>query len=65
VLIVASSNDDRVRIEDTRKVAARLPDCRLVEIPEAWHEVLMETDDIRAIWWREFDKLAQAIAPSA
>ncbi len=41
--------------EDTRLVANRLPDCRYVEIPESWHEILMETDDIRAIWWREFD----------
>jgi lysophospholipase len=64
VLIVASANDDRVLISDTRKVAARLPDCRLIEIPQAWHEVLMETDEVRDIWWRAFDELAEAISPS-
>lgn len=64
VLIVASGDDDRVLTADTRKVAARLPDCRYVEIAESWHEILMETDDIRAIWWREFDAFAEPIAPS-
>lgn len=69
VLIVASSNDDRVLITDTRKVAEHLPDCRLVEIPQAWHEVLMETDDIRAIWWDAFDEFVgntlKAMSPTA
>ncbi|MEI7931447.1 MAG: alpha/beta hydrolase [Alphaproteobacteria bacterium] len=65
VLIVASANDDRVLITDTRKAAARLPNCRLIEIPESWHEVLMETDEVRAIWWRAFDELAATISPSA
>ncbi len=65
VLIVASADDDRVLISDTRKVAARLPNCRLIEIPQSWHEVLMETDEVRAIWWRAFDELAETISPSA
>ena len=64
VLIVASGDDDRVLTADTRKVAARLPNCRYVEISESWHEILMETDDIRAIWWREFDAFAEPIAPT-
>ena len=64
VLIVASADDDRVLIEGTRTVAGRLPNCTLIEIPEAWHEVLMETEEIRAIWWRAFDKLAGSISPS-
>src|SRR5207248_234089 len=64
VLIVASADDDRVLISDTQTVAARLPHCRLVEVREAWHEVLMETDEVRAIWWREFDALAAPISPN-
>ena len=35
-----------------------LPHGRYVEIPDAFHEILMETDDIRAVFWREFDALA-------
>ena len=64
VLIVASGDDDRVLTSDSRKVAERLPHCRYVEIPESWHEILMETDDIRAIWWREFDAFVAPIAPT-
>jgi lysophospholipase len=58
VLIVAAVDDDRVLTADARKVAERLPDCRLVVIDNAWHEILMETDDIRAQWWAEFDAFA-------
>ena len=57
VLIVASSNDDRVQIADTRVVAAKLPHCTLIEVPASYHEVLQETDDVRAIWWEAFDGL--------
>jgi len=34
-----------------------------VEIPGAFHEIMMETDDIRAVFWREFDALAASIPP--
>lgn len=57
VLIVAAGDDDRVLTSASARLAARLPQGRYVEIPHAWHEILMETDDIRAIWWREFDAL--------
>lgn len=63
VLIVAAGDDDRVLTSDTAKVARRLPDCRYVEVPAAWHEILMETDDIRAVWWREFDRLVERLTP--
>jgi len=65
VLIVAAGDDDRVLTSDTRKVAARLPNCTYVEIPNAYHEILMETDDIRRLWWEAFDAFAEPIAPRA
>jgi lysophospholipase len=65
VLIVAAGKDDRVLTSDTVKVAKRLRKCRYVEIPDAWHEILMETDDIRAIWWREFDGLVERVGAGA
>ena len=61
VLIVAAGQDDRVLTAETARLAARLPNARYVEIPHAWHEILMETDDIRAIWGREFDTLTASI----
>lgn len=36
-------------------VAARMKQCRLVNIANARHEIMMETDDIRARFWAEFD----------
>ena len=62
-LIGAAGDDDRVLTNDAAKVAKRLQNCRYVEIPNAWHEILMETDDIRAIWWREFDRLVDGLSP--
>ena len=48
-----------------RRAAARLPCGRLVTAPDASHEILMETDEIRAVFWTAFDELAAAKAPSA
>jgi lysophospholipase len=36
---------------------------RLVEVDGSRHEILMETDPIRAVFWREFDRLAERVAP--
>ena len=61
VLIVAAGDDDRVLTRDTVRVAGRLPHCTYIEVPNAYHEVLMETDDIRAVWWNAFDALAAGV----
>jgi lysophospholipase len=45
----------------TRAVAERLPRGRYVEIAESYHEILQETDPVRAIFWREFDDLAARV----
>jgi lysophospholipase len=65
MLVVTAGDDQTVITPVTRKVAAQLPNCRYVEIPKSWHEILMETDDIRAVWWTEFDGFVAPIAPSA
>ncbi|MBN9090822.1 MAG: alpha/beta hydrolase [Reyranella sp.] len=36
-------------------VAMRMKHCRLVTFDTAMHEIMMETDDIRARFWTEFD----------
>lgn len=43
-------------------VVSALPIGRLVRIEGAFHEILQETDDRRAVFWREFDALADRIA---
>jgi lysophospholipase len=65
VTIIGSGQDNLVDSYGQKRVAAHLPHGRYLEIPEAFHEILMETDDIRGIFWREFDALAASISPSA
>ena len=47
-----------------RTAVGRIPQGRCVEIPGAYHEVLMETDDLRAEFWQAFDDLADRVAPA-
>jgi lysophospholipase len=63
VTIVAAGEDRIVDKEGARLVAGRMPQGRYVEAPGAYHEVLQETDAVRAMFWREFDALAAEVAP--
>jgi lysophospholipase len=63
VTVVAAGEDRIIDNAGTRLVASRFPMGRYVEVPGAFHEVLQETDAIRAVFWREFDALAAAVAP--
>ena len=65
LVVVAAMADKIISVEATRAVTARVPGSRFVEAPGAYHEILQETDDIRAVFWREFDALAARIAPKA
>ena len=54
------------RIVDTRAQRAmlgRLKTGRIVEVPGSRHEILMETDARRALFWAEFDAFAEPLAP--
>jgi lysophospholipase len=67
-LVVLGAMDDKIiNVEETRRITARVPGSRFVETPGAYHEILQETDAIRAIFWREFDALAARVgaAPRA
>lgn len=63
--IVQSGEDDRVWKQTNRWAAKRIAGARYVEVPGAKHEVIMETDDKRAVFLAEFDALADAVAPGA
>ena len=65
VTVVAAGEDRLVDNLALAAVTARLPHGRYVEIPGALHEILMETDALRAPFWREFDALVRSIAPPA
>ena len=55
LLVFGAGSDRVVRIESIRAFCQSLPNARYVEIPEAKHEILMETDAVRARFWMEFD----------
>jgi len=63
VTVVAAGADRIIDNLGTRRVTGRFPKGRYVEAPGAYHEVLQETDEIRAVFWREFDAMAGAVAP--
>lgn len=65
VTVVAAGEDVLVDNGALAAVTARLPRGRYVEIPDAYHEILVETDDRRAPFWREFDALATSISRPA
>ena len=45
-------------------IAHELPDARHIVITGAKHEILMETDAIRAQFWDAFDQLAERVVPA-
>jgi lysophospholipase len=62
-LVAVAAGDDRIVKSDAiRRFVARVPHGRCVEVPVAFHEVLMETDRERARFWHEFDTLARDVA---
>lgn len=63
VLLVAAGDDDRVQTPASAAIAARLPNCRYIEIDGAYHEILQETDAIRAVFWQAFDEMVAGVAP--
>ena len=62
-LVVMGAELDRlVHNQDLKAVTARIPGAHYVEIAGAYHEILMETDEIRAQFWKGFDTLAAEVA---
>jgi lysophospholipase len=61
VTIVGAGQDSRVLVADQKAIAGRLPNGRSVEIADAFHEILCETDDRRARFWASFDETAATV----
>ena len=55
VLLASAGRDYVVSSAKQRRLATRSDRIRLIEIPEAMHEILHETDAIRARFWNAFD----------
>jgi lysophospholipase len=61
VVVIAAGDDQLVDNRDLRLATDRFPKGEYIEIAGAHHEILMETDAIRAIFWREFDSLVETL----
>lgn len=59
--IVAAGEEELVDNAAARRFAGRASGARYVEIEGARHEILMETDERRAVFWREFDRFVDQI----
>lgn len=61
---IVSAAEDRLVDNNAQAAAARnLPQGRLITVSGAYHEILMETDDMRNIFLRVFDALTGKAAP--
>jgi lysophospholipase len=63
MLVVSAEGDQIVEVAAQARAARALPDARYVVVPGARHELLMETDERRAVFWAAFDALADRAAP--
>ncbi len=55
VLIICGGSDTIVSVQAQKDICSVMKNCRFVEIDGSRHEILMENDSIRFIFWREFD----------
>jgi lysophospholipase len=55
ILMVTAARDQIVCLRAQAQFCRQAPDCRQVSLAGARHEVLVETDDRRAQFWRLFD----------
>ena len=63
ILMAIAEDDHIIDTHAQRAVADRLPNIEVVTVPGSRHEILMETDDRRAVFWTAFDALAARAAP--
>lgn len=65
ILVFTAGQEQLVDNKSHDAVIALLSNAKHVVIPGAKHEILMETDDIRAQFWAGFDAFVETVAPRA
>ena len=56
VIMVSPGADEIVSVAAQKKICRRVPNCHLVVIPNALHELLIETDAVLEKFWEIFDE---------
>jgi len=64
ILVLTAAEEQLVDNGSHAQVITQLPDAKHITIAGAKHEILMETDDLRAQFWAAFDELAERVAPA-
>ncbi|MEM9669389.1 MAG: alpha/beta hydrolase [Pseudomonadota bacterium] len=59
MMIATAEKEMLVENESHARIAALLPDAEHIIVPGAFHEILMETDDLRMQFWDAFDRLLE------
>ena len=63
VMLMGAGAEALVDNAEQAVVTARMPKGRHQMVEDAFHEILMETDTLRAPFWQAFDALADEVAP--
>ncbi|HWA01553.1 MAG TPA: alpha/beta hydrolase [Caulobacterales bacterium] len=63
VLVFSAGQEQLVDLKSHEAIAKLLPNSKLIILADAKHEILMETDDIRAQFWAGFDSFVEQVAP--
>lgn len=63
-VIILSAEEDKLVDNAAQQAAARhLPQGKFIKVPGAYHEILMESDDMRNFFTKAFDALTGRVAP--
>lgn len=60
ILMGSAGRERFVSPRKHRRAAKRLPHCRLIEFPTAKHELFLEADNYRSVWFAEIDAFLAA-----
>jgi lysophospholipase len=55
-LVFLGTEEAVVQPDAIRRGVERLPNAELVEVEGSHHEILMETPELRGVFWKEFDR---------
>ncbi len=63
MLVFVAGRDRIVSNTATHRLVRRMPNCKIVVIEEARHEILQELDSLRSQFWLAFDDFVKACRP--
>lgn len=59
MLVLSAEKEQIVSNKAQELICTRIPGCRFTSIPGSRHEILNESDAIREVFWREFDRFTK------